>query len=232
MKKRIPTMRTMITGGAVVLTGALGTAGVASAASTHAANTSSLTLNTVSVSHDRMGDPANRPPRAEGTPLTGATLASVTVTASAAVPNATVVRADAEANATYRVLMKKTDGTYVAVVENSSFVVTSVRQGVGARHRGGAWDPAQMTHGPGETLLTGSALTSAVTSADAAVPDTTVIRAETDAQGATYEVHLKKADGTDVTVKENTSFVVTSTESGFAAPPVGTPNQGFEGSFN
>ena len=35
-----------------------------------------------------------------------------------------------------------------------------------------------------------------------------MIRAETDAQGATYEVHMKKADGSDVTVKLDANFKV------------------------
>ena len=46
--------------------------------------------------------------------------------------------------------------------------------------------------------------------AEAAVPGATVIRAETDAQGAAYEVHLKKADGSEVTVKLDASFKVTA----------------------
>jgi len=75
-------------------------------------------------------------------------------------------------------------------------------------------------------LLTGSTLTSAVASANLAVPNATVVRAESDAQGATYEVHLKKNDGTYVTVKENATFVVTSTQSGFGAPPAGAMNGG------
>ena len=111
MKKKIPTMRTMITGGAVVLTSALGTAGVASAASTHAANTSSLTLNTVSVAHDGPGESTTWSPRPHGAPVTGATLTSVTAAALAAVPNATVVHADADVNGTYHVLLKKTGPT-------------------------------------------------------------------------------------------------------------------------
>ena len=119
--------------------------------------------------------------------------------------------------------MKKADGTHVTVVEDSSFTVTSVDEGFGSGNPGFPGDPAKLTHGPRETLLTGSSLTSAVASANAAVPNATVVRAETDAQGGTYEVHLKKADGTYVSVKENASFVVTSTESGFGTPPVGTP---------
>jgi hypothetical protein len=83
-------------------------------------------------------------------------------------------------------------------------------------------DPATVTHGPGETLLTGTNLQKAVTAAKAAVPGATVIRAETDSSGAsTYEVHMKKADGTYVTVQLDSNFNVVKTVSGFGAGPAG-----------
>ena len=226
MTKKILGLRYIMTGGAVVLAAGLGTAGVASAATSHASTT--ITVKLPAVGSERP-DGAPGAPGAPGgfaeTPLTGATLTSAVASANAAVPNATVVRAEVGANATYEVLLKKSDGTYVTVVENSSFVVTSTVDGRGPRRDGapGAMgDPAKLINGPGETLLTGATLTSAVASADAAVPNATVVRAETDAQGATYEVHLKKADGTYVTVKENASFVVTATQSGFGTPPSGS----------
>jgi hypothetical protein len=75
-----------------------------------------------------------------------------------------------------------------------------------------------MIHGPGETLLTGSTAASVKQAALAAVPGATVIRVETDSSGAAYEAHLTKADGTQVTVKLNSAFKVTDTESGFGAP--------------
>jgi hypothetical protein len=80
-------------------------------------------------------------------------------------------------------------------------------------------NPATMTHGPGETLLTGSAAASATQAALAAVPGATVIRVETDSAGAAYEAHLTKADGSYMTVKMNSSFKVTGTMSGFGGPP-------------
>ncbi len=86
-------------------------------------------------------------------------------------------------------------------------------------------DPATMTHGPNETLLTGTDLQKATAAATAAVPGATVIRAETDSSGSSpYEVHLKKSDGTDVTVELNSGFGATTTVSGFGAgPPVVRP---------
>ena len=80
-------------------------------------------------------------------------------------------------------------------------------------------NPATMTHGPGETLLTGSTAVKVKQAALAAVPGATVIRVETDSAGAAYEAHLTKADGTQVTAKLNSAFKVTGMESGFGAPP-------------
>ena len=88
----------------------------------------------------------------------------------------------------------------------------------GSSHRppaGAIADPAQMRHGPGETLLTGSAASKAKAAALAAVPGATVIRVETDSGPAAYEAHLRKSDGTYVTVKLDRSFHVTGTQSGF-----------------
>ncbi len=83
--------------------------------------------------------------------------------------------------------------------------------------------PAAMTHGPDETLLTGSALAKATAAADAAVPGATVIRAETNSSGASpYEVHMKKSDGTDVTVELGSGFGLVATVPGFGAGPAGS----------
>ena len=85
-----------------------------------------------------------------------------------------------------------------------------------------AGDPAAMTHGPNETLLTGTDLQSATAAATAAVPGATVIRAETNSSGASpYEVHMKKSDGSYVTVELNSSLGVITTVSGFGAGPAG-----------
>jgi hypothetical protein len=96
---------------------------------------------------------------------------------------------------------------------------------------GSTGDPATMSHGPNETLLTGNDLQSATAAATAAVPGATIIRAETNSSGASpYEVHMKKTDGTDVTVELNSSFGVITTISGFGAGPAnsqvpsGTPS--------
>ena len=65
-----------------------------------------------------------------------------------------------------------------------------------------------------ETLLTGDAKSKVEQAAKAKVPNGTVIRVETDADGnAAYEAHMTKADGTPVTVYVNEQFDVVSVES-------------------
>ena len=54
---------------------------------------------------------------------------------------------------------------------------------------------------------TGDALAKVTAIAESKVPDGTVVRVETDAEGnATYEAHMTKADGTPVTVYVDSSF--------------------------
>jgi hypothetical protein len=69
-------------------------------------------------------------------------------------------------------------------------------------------------NGKTETVLTGDDLTKATAAAQAAVPGATAQRAETDAEGAAYEVHMTKADGSIVTVKLDSNFNATETIDG------------------
>ena len=80
-------------------------------------------------------------------------------------------------------------------------------------------DPATVTHGPGETLLTGTTAAKVRAAALAAVPGGTIIRVETDSAGSPYEAHVRKADGSIVTVKVDKDFNVTSTQTGFGSHP-------------
>jgi len=113
-------------------------------------------------------------------------------------------------------------GTSTTATSGSSSTTTSPP--TGTPPAGGAQgNPATMTHGPGETLLTGTQLQQATAAAAAAVPGATVIRAETNSSGGyPYEVHLAKSDGTDVTVELDTNFKVITTISGFGAGPAGS----------
>ena len=81
----------------------------------------------------------------------------------------------------------------------------------------GQRDPSQgghMANGITETLLTGDTKTKVEAAAKAAVPDGTIERSETDAEGAAYEAHMVKSDGSEITVKLDSSFNVTGTETG------------------
>jgi hypothetical protein len=82
-----------------------------------------------------------------------------------------------------------------------------------------AADPAKAAHGPGETLLSGTTADKVRAAALAAVPGGTVIRVETDSAGSPYEAHVRKSDGSQVTVKIDNDFKVTKIESGFGGAP-------------
>lgn len=55
------------------------------------------------------------------------------------------------------------------------------------------------------------------------VPGGTVYRVETDADGDAYEAHMVKADGTEVTVKFDKNYNVTSTQAGHGKGGPGGP---------
>ena len=81
----------------------------------------------------------------------------------------------------------------------------------------GNFDPTKGGHtanGITETLLTGDTATKVRVAATAAVPGATIERVETDAEGSPYEAHMTKGDGSEVTVKVDANFKVTSVESG------------------
>jgi hypothetical protein len=65
-----------------------------------------------------------------------------------------------------------------------------------------------------ETVLTGDTKASVQKAALAKVPNGTIVRIETDADGnAAYEAHMTKADGSPVTVYVDKQFDVVSVES-------------------
>jgi hypothetical protein len=84
-------------------------------------------------------------------------------------------------------------------------------------------DPAKLSHGPGETLLTDGTADKVKQAALDKVSGATVLRVETDSEGSPYEAHLQKSDGSEVTVKVNKQFEVTAVETGFGSgPPPGS----------
>jgi hypothetical protein len=90
--------------------------------------------------------------------------------------------------------------------------------GPGGGPGGGSFDPTKGGHvganGVVEKLLTGDTLAKVTAAAQAAVPGATIERAENDAEGSTYEAHMKKSDGSEVTVKVDSNFKVTSVLNG------------------
>jgi len=82
-------------------------------------------------------------------------------------------------------------------------------------------NPATLSHGPDETVLTGTTAEKVKAAALAADPGATIIRVETDSAGSPYEAHIVKADGTTVTLKIDANFKVTATQQGFGAGPNG-----------
>lgn len=87
----------------------------------------------------------------------------------------------------------------------------------------GTFDPTKGGHvganGVVEKLLTGTTAEKARAAALAAVPGATIQRVENDAEGAVYEAHMVKSDGSLVTVKMDANFKVTGIESGPNTPP-------------
>jgi hypothetical protein len=65
-----------------------------------------------------------------------------------------------------------------------------------------------------EKAVTGTQAATLKAAALKAVPGGTVYRVETDAGDGTYEVHMTKADGTEVTVKFDKNLAVTTVEAG------------------
>jgi hypothetical protein len=84
----------------------------------------------------------------------------------------------------------------------------------GAAAYAAAGDAAGDGRRAGETPLTGENAEKAKAAALARVPGGTVLRVETDADGAAYEAHVRRSDGTEVTVKFDEQFNVTAVQEG------------------
>ena len=75
------------------------------------------------------------PQRSDETPLTGDALSKVTAAAKAKVPGGTIIRVetDADGNSAYEAHMVRADGTPVTVYVNKEFDVVSVESGMPGR---------------------------------------------------------------------------------------------------
>jgi hypothetical protein len=115
--------------------------------------------------------------------------------------------------------------TASAATTDSTSATASAEATPPANGTGGA--PPANAHGPnsvrpGETVVTGANAATLKAAALKAVPGGTVYRVETDADGAAYEAHMTKADGTEVTVKFDKNFAVTAVQAGMGAGAPGT----------
>jgi hypothetical protein len=77
-----------------------------------------------------------------------------------------------------------------------------------------------------EKLLTDGTADKVRAAALAKVPGASVIRVETDAEGSPYEAHLRKSDGSLVTVKVDKQFAATAVDQGMGGGPGGPGGPG------
>lgn len=188
---------------------AIGAAAVAVAGIMATASPVTTSLTAADPSPTATADAQQDVPRVAETPLTGEDAAKAKAAAETAVPGGTIsrVETDSDGGATYEAHVTKSDGTEVVVKLDKDFGVMSVDAfGGGGRHGGGHGGP-----GMGETPLTGDDAAQAKAAAEKAVSGGTVIRVETDSDG-TYEAHVRKSDGTEVEVKMDKNFKVTSVD--------------------
>ena len=99
-------------------------------------------------------------------------------------------------------------GMYLAMAAPDAATSFSTTQS-GSQQKG-----SHQANGITEKLLTGDTAARVEAAAKAANAGASVVRVETDAEGAAYEAHIRKADGTTATVKLDASFKVTGTVAG------------------
>jgi uncharacterized membrane protein YkoI len=149
-----------------------------------------------------------RPSNGE-TPVTGSKATDLKAAALKRVPGGTVGTVTTETDhsgAAYEVHVTKSDGTEVAVLFDSNLAYVTTDTNAGHRGHGGG--------GNGETAVTGANAATLKAAALKQVPGATVEDVTTDSGDAAYEVHLKKADGTDVTAKFDKNLAFVAVEDG------------------
>ena len=158
--------------------------------------------------------PRERQPPSGETELAGETADKVEATAIAKVPGGSVLRVETggPGGATYHAHVRKSDGSEVVVLVDSSFQATAVQPrgepGHRGGHDGGRGEPGR--HGA-EKALTGDTADKVRAAALAKVAGGTVLRVEADADhGSPYEAHVRKPDGSEVEVLVNKDFGVTA----------------------
>ena len=154
--------------------------------------------------------------------LTGATADGVKAAVLAKYPGAIVEHAvtDRDATGGYVAMVKKADGTHVAVVLDSAFAITGEK----AAPKGDRG--SNETHGPRAhqgAALTGATADSVKAAVLAKYPGATVDRMEQDIRDSSgYVAFITKTDGTHALVKVDASFAVT----GDQVRPSGSKSKG------
>lgn len=201
---------------ALALLGGGLTAGVigATALGASAQDTSTAPSSTSTSAAPGSADHTGRPGNGE-VAVTGTKAATLKAAALQQVPGGTVDSVTTEtdnASAAYEVHVTKADGSHVTVLFDKDLTYVSTETGgFGGHHGGPGGGPGG---GSGETPVTGAKATTLKNAALAKVPGATVEEVSTDSGDAAYEVHLKKADGTEVTVKFDKNLAYVSTEDG------------------
>ena len=163
--------------------------------------------------HPDAGGPDGRQRPAE-TPLTGDTADKVKAAVLAKYPGATFVRVETDSDGAYEAHITTQAGAPVTVEVGKDFTVTGEEQG-GPRGPGGPGGPGRpggRHGGPHGTPLTGDALAKVTAAVTAKYPGATVDDAETGDDGAAYEAHITKKDGTHAAVELDKDFTVTGEE--------------------
>jgi uncharacterized membrane protein YkoI len=181
----------------------------ATAIGASAQSTSSAAPSTASTSSTSTTAPNNsgRPNNGE-TVVTGSKATELKAAALKQVPGGTVQSVTTETDhsgAAYEVHVTKSDGTEVEVLFDSNLNYVTTQTSPGRHGHGG---------GNGETAVTGANAATLKAAALKQVPGATVEEVSSDSGDAAYEVHLKKADGTEVTAKFDKNLAFVAVEDG------------------
>ncbi len=141
------------------------------------------------------GQPAEPPKKSR----TGLKIALVSAGVAAGAVGATALGANAA-----------TPSTNTTGMSSSSMQRTAPTGATGSKPDIGGSEPVRSD----EQSVTGAKAATLKAAALRAVPGGTVVRVETDAGDAAYEVHMTKADGSTVTVKFDKNLAVTKVEDG------------------
>ncbi|WP_210411237.1 hypothetical protein [Pseudarthrobacter sp. NIBRBAC000502771] len=144
------------------------------------------------------------------TALTGDTADKVKAAVLAANAGATIdsMTTEDDGSAAYEAHITKSDNTHATVKLDTNFTITATETGGPGGGRGHG-------HDGNETALTGDTADKVKAAVLAANAGATIDSMTTEDDGsAAYEAHITKSDNTHATVKLDTNFTITATETG------------------